>query len=230
MSEPKGWRGGHNEPPTTPVPKPATPAPSPVPAEPKGSPSDANIGGSVPAGDEPKGEPVNDLIRDGIEAFRLTREYVGEDTLPAIEGWSWFDWCEKAREHLARPVSTPRLTDEQVQAIYAAYDQFGGGEAHTLEGRRSIVEPIADAVRAALAAGVHLTGDAPSPTEPMGAAAMADVLAAWNKIGEARDVAPSPDAPPTSGLDVGRWRRDGWHDAPCWREWIDNPEGGCTCD
>ena len=116
--------------------------------------------GSVPAGDEPKGEPVNDLIRDGIEAFRLTREYVGEDTLPAIEGWSWFDWCEKAREHLARPVSTPRLTDEQVQAIYAAYDQFGGGEAHTLEGRRSIVEPIADAVRAALAAGVHLTGDA----------------------------------------------------------------------
>ena len=24
-------------------------------------------------------------------AFRLTREYVGEALLPAIEGWSWFD-------------------------------------------------------------------------------------------------------------------------------------------
>ena len=25
------------------------------------------------------------------EALRLTREYVGEDALPAIEGWSWYD-------------------------------------------------------------------------------------------------------------------------------------------
>ena len=25
------------------------------------------------------------------EAFRLTREYVGVDALPALEGWSWFD-------------------------------------------------------------------------------------------------------------------------------------------
>lgn len=25
------------------------------------------------------------------EALRLTQEYVGSDTLPPIEGWSWFD-------------------------------------------------------------------------------------------------------------------------------------------
>lgn len=25
------------------------------------------------------------------EALRLTREYVGEDKLPALPGWSWFD-------------------------------------------------------------------------------------------------------------------------------------------
>lgn len=25
------------------------------------------------------------------EAIRLTREYVGEPMLPAVEGWSWFD-------------------------------------------------------------------------------------------------------------------------------------------
>ena len=36
------------------------------------------------------------LLAEGIEAFRLTREYVGEDTLPALPGWSWFDWTEKA--------------------------------------------------------------------------------------------------------------------------------------
>ena len=25
------------------------------------------------------------------EAIRLTREYVGDSTLPALEGWDWFD-------------------------------------------------------------------------------------------------------------------------------------------
>ena len=40
------------------------------------------------------------LLAEGIEAFRLTREYVGEDTLPALPGWSWFDWTEKARAAL----------------------------------------------------------------------------------------------------------------------------------
>ena len=25
------------------------------------------------------------------EAFHLTREYVGEDALPAFKGWSWYD-------------------------------------------------------------------------------------------------------------------------------------------
>lgn len=28
------------------------------------------------------------------EALRLTREYVGEEALPAIEGWSWYDALE----------------------------------------------------------------------------------------------------------------------------------------
>jgi hypothetical protein len=37
------------------------------------------------------------LVADGVEAFRLTREYLGEDALPAVEGWAWFDWTERAR-------------------------------------------------------------------------------------------------------------------------------------
>jgi hypothetical protein len=36
------------------------------------------------------------LIADGVEAFRLTREYLGDDALPAVEGWSWFDWTQRA--------------------------------------------------------------------------------------------------------------------------------------
>jgi len=30
-------------------------------------------------------------IEDLTEAIRLTVEYIGIDTLPAIEGWSWYD-------------------------------------------------------------------------------------------------------------------------------------------
>ena len=43
------------------------------------------------------------LIADGIEAFRLTREYVGDDVLPDEPGWSWFDWAQRARAALATP-------------------------------------------------------------------------------------------------------------------------------
>jgi len=30
-------------------------------------------------------------VQELAQAIRLTREYVGEDVLPAIEGWSWYD-------------------------------------------------------------------------------------------------------------------------------------------
>jgi len=45
---------------------------------------------------------LNAALAEGIEAFRLTREYVGESLLPRIEGWSWFDWCEKAAALIER--------------------------------------------------------------------------------------------------------------------------------
>lgn len=52
-------------------------------------------------------EPVLiDLLRQAIEALRLTREYVGEDLLPALPGWSWFDATEAAAPFLA--VESPR--------------------------------------------------------------------------------------------------------------------------
>lgn len=34
---------------------------------------------------------LRDLLWQAREALRLTREYVGEHQLPAVEGWSWFD-------------------------------------------------------------------------------------------------------------------------------------------
>lgn len=45
-------------------------------------------------------DKLRQLLEEGIEAFRLTREFLGEDALPAVKGWSWFDWCEKVRSIL----------------------------------------------------------------------------------------------------------------------------------
>lgn len=42
-----------------------------------------------------------DLIAAGLIAFQHTREYVGDRMLPAIEGWSWYDWTVKAEAFLA---------------------------------------------------------------------------------------------------------------------------------
>ena len=46
------------------------------------------------------------LIAGGIIALQHTREYVGEDLLPAIEGWSWYDWTKRAEAYLAQTEST----------------------------------------------------------------------------------------------------------------------------
>lgn len=35
------------------------------------------------------------------EALRLTQEYVGDETLPALPGWSWFDALEHYRRYRA---------------------------------------------------------------------------------------------------------------------------------
>ena len=36
------------------------------------------------------------------EGFEFTRQYVGYEALPAIEGWSWFDADQLARAAIAR--------------------------------------------------------------------------------------------------------------------------------
>lgn len=46
---------------------------------------------------------LSPAVRELAEAIRLTREYVGEDLLPAVEGWSWYDALRRwAPEHLPR--------------------------------------------------------------------------------------------------------------------------------
>lgn len=49
---------------------------------------------------------LHGLVVDGIEAFRLTREYVGTEVLLEAPGWAWFDWVQRAREATRTPVAT----------------------------------------------------------------------------------------------------------------------------
>lgn len=41
-----------------------------------------------------------ELLYMAAESIRLTREFVGDETLPPIAGWSWFDAYARIAEHL----------------------------------------------------------------------------------------------------------------------------------
>lgn len=50
--------------------------------------------------------PWRRLVRDGMVAVRVTREYVGHDLLPDSPGWSWTDWLTEAAAAIACPHDT----------------------------------------------------------------------------------------------------------------------------
>jgi len=45
--------------------------------------------------------PQSALLSDALKAICLTRDYVGEDTLPALEGWSWYDAGKKIADAIS---------------------------------------------------------------------------------------------------------------------------------
>lgn len=40
-----------------------------------------------------------ELCHKLAEALRLTQEYVGDDLLPPVPGWSWFDALQEYQAH-----------------------------------------------------------------------------------------------------------------------------------
>jgi hypothetical protein len=51
-------------------------------------------------------EQLREALAQAREALRLTREYVGEDVLPALPGWSWHDATVKIDELLGAPAAS----------------------------------------------------------------------------------------------------------------------------
>lgn len=57
-------------------------------------------------------------VRELADAIRLTREYIGEDLLPPVEGWSWYDALRRwAPEYLPQETMAEPEPDspEEVQ-------------------------------------------------------------------------------------------------------------------
>jgi hypothetical protein len=54
-------------------------------------------------GDTTVADLAGQLIFKGLEAFRITRDYVnvgGVEILPAVPGWAWYDWATEAEDYL----------------------------------------------------------------------------------------------------------------------------------
>lgn len=79
------------------------------------------------------------LVAHGLVAFQLTREYVGEEVLPALPGWSWFDWSEKANAALAQPEPQSNLVDHARRELALL-----GEDEWTINGVVRIVRAFAD--------------------------------------------------------------------------------------
>lgn len=64
-----------------------------------------------------------------VEAIRLTVEYVGLDTLPAVVGWSWYDALMEVAPEVVRSMTDERLEQSPPEIGEAVMERqrFPGG-------------------------------------------------------------------------------------------------------
>ncbi|MFJ4735237.1 hypothetical protein ACIP6V_23685 [Streptomyces sp. NPDC088770] len=117
--------------------------------------------------DLPKAERIRALetaVAELARALRLTREYVGEDVLPAVEGWSWYDALRRHAPH----------------ELAAADEAYAGTFAGQLA---SLKKKIADALAEGLAETVQRAAQAEATIKRV--RAMAE---AWERMPQGRYV------------------------------------------
>lgn len=65
-----------------------------------------------------RAEDAEEAVAGLAQAIRLTREYVGADLLPAVEGWDWYDALRRWAPHeLGADTLTVGLTLDEARAI-----------------------------------------------------------------------------------------------------------------
>ena len=95
--------------------------------------------------------PTPDAFYELTEAIRLTVEYVGMDTLPPIEGWSWYDalvkYAPDVAEHFVEWTSAHPTPDVDVLAeprfipLGDGVYQVNGARINPSTGKYIIMEP-----------------------------------------------------------------------------------------
>jgi hypothetical protein len=70
-------------------------------------------------------EELKALLVQAVEAIRLTREYVGEQMLPMVPGWSWYD-AVTAINSVIGPVWVPEDDAEARRLVLEHFDLKDG--------------------------------------------------------------------------------------------------------
>lgn len=77
---------------------------------------DAYMGSVTEALAEQEGPTDRDMADMLATALRHTQEYLGDDVLPRIEGWSWYDALVEY-ERYTHPMGLSRAEDEDPRAV-----------------------------------------------------------------------------------------------------------------
>lgn len=120
----------------------------------------------------PRAAVPDAAIRELTEAIRLTVEYVGNDMLPAIEGWDWYDALVKyapevAQAFVDKPIHFPKPTDAEAErdAALAAIERIREAvSGHPECDRYSEDDVISCGWKSAYASVVAALDGAPEPT------------------------------------------------------------------
>ncbi|MFB6934559.1 hypothetical protein [Streptomyces chartreusis] len=83
------------------------------------------LGTNMPDVAEPR--DLSAAVAELAQALRLTREYVGEELLPAVEGWSWYDALRRHAPHELAVEESPEPAARQpaYDAVYAYIRALG---------------------------------------------------------------------------------------------------------
>ncbi len=106
-------------------------------------------------------------IRELTEAIRFTVEYTGNDMLPAIEGWDWYDALVKyapevAQAFVDKPIHFPKPTDAALAVLERIREAVSG---HPECDRYEEGDVISCGWKSAYASVVAALDGAPEPEE-----------------------------------------------------------------
>jgi len=89
---------------------------------------------------------VNKLLSQALRAICLTRDYVGETKLPALNGWEWYEAGKKLADHLDDDVWSiefkKRVNIDKSHEVRKAFKVGDWVSSHVHQGCSAVFEGI----------------------------------------------------------------------------------------